>query len=194
MKVFINPGHDSSRYMTGQMVDCGAYNYDHDVCEAEIVLNIAVKVADYLKQAGGYEVEVLQSDNLAGEDNYSYYDSVCGCANRGKYDIFVSIHANSFVNNSVNGTETCIYGFGGTAEKLAECLQEQIVQSLGTVDRGLKQRKDLIVLKNTMMPAVLLELEFISNEDGCQKLMHRQDDFARAIARGISDFAESEVD
>ena len=45
-----------------------------------------------------------------------------------------------------------------------------------------------LVLKNTNMPAVLVELAFISNEDDEKILRNNQDDFARAIARGVTDY------
>ena len=46
----------------------------------------------------------------------------------------------------------------------------------------------LIVLKHTNMPAVLVETAFISNDDDANLLANNQDDFARAIARGITDY------
>ena len=71
---------------------------------------------------------------------------------------------------------------------LPPAVQSQIVQSLSTVDRGLKERPNLIVLKDTTMPAVLVETAFIDNEDDAALLTNNADDFARAIARGITDF------
>ena len=38
------------------------------------------------------------------------------------------------------------------------------------------------------MPAVLVEVAFISNEDDVQLLVNNQDDIARAIARGVTDY------
>jgi N-acetylmuramoyl-L-alanine amidase len=46
----------------------------------------------------------------------------------------------------------------------------------------------LIVIRNTDMPAVLVEMDFIDNDDGADLLIAQQDDFARAIARGITDY------
>ena len=71
---------------------------------------------------------------------------------------------------------------------LAECIQDQIVQSLGTVDRGVKERPGLAVLRETDMPAVLVDTAFITNKDDVQLLMNRKDEFARAIARGVTDY------
>ena len=58
------------------------------------------------------------------------------------------------------------------------------------VDRGVKESKKLCVLKHTDMPAVLVELGFINNDDDFFKLQNHKDDFARAIARGVTDYME----
>ena len=83
-----------------------------------------------------------------------------------------------------------IHSEGGRAEQLAECIQRQIVDSLDTMDRGLKERPELIVLRATDMPSVLVELAFIDNDEDVELLMTRQDDFARAIARGVTDYEQ----
>ena len=69
-------------------------------------------------------------------------------------------------------------------------IQRQIVDSLDTMDRGLKERPELIVLRATDMPAVLVELAFIDNDEDAELLMTRQDDFTRAIARGVTDYEQ----
>lgn len=79
---------------------------------------------------------------------------------------------------------------------LADCIRHQIVDALGTADRGSKGAKPgvngLYVLSNTGATAVLVELAFIDNEDDAQLLCEKQDEFARAIARGVTDY-EQEV-
>ena len=77
-------------------------------------------------------------------------------------------------------------------EKLAQCIQNQIVDALGTVDRGVKGAKPgvngLYVLSNTDAVAVLVELAFIDHACDAELLRSRQDEFARAIARGVTDY------
>lgn len=180
MKIFINPGHDRT-------YDCGAVNNNYGITEAAIAYDIGNKVAYYLNQVG-YETQVMQSDNL-------YYDSpytdrpypVCQAANDWNADIFVSIHCNA-ANTVANGTETIVYRYGGDSTTLATCIQDQIVNSLGTTDRGVKEMPGLIVLKHTDMTAVLVETAFIDNDNDALLLINNTDDFARAIARGISDY------
>ena len=176
MKVFINPGHCPG-------VDSGAVNPNSGMQEADVALAIGTLVQGYL-EAAGCEVQLLQSDNLM-------YDGegpcVCETANEWPADIFVSIHCNA-ASGDAHGTEVEIYPGSDESQKLGHCIQSQIVSSLGTVDRGLKERPGLIVLKHTDMPAVLVETAFIDNDDDANLLANNQDDFARAIARGITDY------
>lgn len=170
MKIFINPGHCPG-------VDSGAVSPNTGLQEADVALNIGNKVAEYL-QCVGYEVQVFQSDSLS---------EICDSANNWSADLFVSIHCNA-ANMVAQGTETLIFSLGGNAEKLAQCIQNQIVNSLYTIDRGLKIRPGLYVLKHTACPAVLAETAFIDNDDDAALLVDRQDEFAAAIARGITDY------
>ena len=105
---------------------------------------------------------------------------------------FISIHCNSVESPYAEGTETWYCSGSEAGRLLAECIQDQIVDSLNTVDRGIKVavpgKNGLYVLTNTDMPAVLVELAFISNEDDEKLLRNNQDDFARAIARGVTDY------
>ena len=179
-KVYINPGHDYN-------YDSGAVNPNSRLRECVVALKIGNLVKQYL-EAVGYECKLLQSDNL-------YYDSdhedrpvaVCADADYWGADVFVSIHCNAF-DGSARGTEVECYDKNGEGGNLAQCIQDQIVQSVGTVDRGVREMPKLIVLKHTDMPAVLVETAFIDNDDDAALLVDKEDDFARAIARGISDY------
>lgn len=176
MKIFINPGHCPG-------VDSGAVNAATGMQEADVALAIGNLVAGYL-QAAGCEVQLLQSDNLM-------YDGdgpcVCATANDWGADLFVSIHCNA-ANGIASGTEVEVMPGSDGSIRLGNCIQKQIVDSLGTVDRGLKERPNLCVLKNTAMPAVLVEMAFIDNDSDAELLANNQDEFARAIARGITDY------
>lgn len=179
-KVFINAGHKIG-------IDSGAVNPYTGLQEAVVAMNVSQLVKGYL-EAVGYEVELLQSNSLNGEDADWDNPSICDTANESGADIFVSIHCNA-ANRSAHGTEVEVYSYRSTeANKLGQAIQDQIVNSLGTVDRGLKERPNLAVLRYTDMPAVLVELEFIDSEVGVELLTNNQDDFARAVARGITDY------
>lgn len=187
MKVFINPGHDTT-------YDSGAVNPNSGLRECDVAAEVGALVVDYL-EAAGCECRILQSDNLAptrsGRSEYEDRQgaTVTETANNWGADIFVSIHCNSATNTSARGTEVECYG-GGEGEKLAQCIQSQIVDSIGTIDRGVKYMPQLLVLKYTDMPAVLVETAFISNDEDAELLASKTDDFARAIARGVTDYEQ----
>lgn len=184
MRVFLNPGHDPE-------YDSGAVNQGMGLRECDIAHDVGVLAAAYLEKAG-CEVRMLQSDNLNGESKCPDRQdaTVCGAANDWTADIFVSLHCNA-ANAVSRGTEICVYRIGGEAEKLAGCILHQIVNAVGTKNRGLKERPGLCVLRRTDMPAVLVEMAFIDNDSDARILRDRQDDLARAIARGVTDY-ESE--
>ena len=175
LRIFINPGHDMD-------LDPGACA--NNIREVDIALAIGEKLKKTMEVIG-YPCQLLQSDNLNGETKGK--PNVCATANNSGADIFVSIHCNSAANTSAKGTETLVYSTSGKAELLAKCIQTQIVNSLNMVDRGIKVRPDLCVLRETTMPAVLVEAAFISNQEDAYKLMYRIEEFANAIARGITD-------
>lgn len=180
MKVYINPGHDRE-------YDSGAVNPNNGTREADIAATVGEAVAGYLQDAG-CEVMMRQSDNLCWDSDYADRQdaAVCPEANQWGADIFVSIHCNA-ANTIAKGTEVECYG-SGEGERLAQCIQNQIVSSLGTVDRGVKYMPKLLVLRKTLMTSVLVEMAFIDQDEDCQLLTEKTDEFARAIARGITDY------
>lgn len=85
-------------------------------------------------------------------------------ANDIQADLFVSLHNNSAASHVV-GTETLYFPSttDQTSKNIANLVQNKIIQYCGTVNRGIKARSDLYVLKTTNMPAILIETGFISN-------------------------------
>lgn len=177
MKVYLNAGHAADGYP-----DPGACNEELGLEEWERAKVITDLVEKYLISAGVEVVGNLQADSLA---------YVVSEANDSDADIFISIHCNAF-DGSAKGTEVCVYPNSYVGKRLGQCVQNQIVNSLDMVDRGLKVRipgvNGLYVLTNTDMPAILVETAFIDNYDDGIKLRDRADDFARAIARGVTDY------
>lgn len=183
MKVFINPGHD-------KIHDSGATNDILGIRECDITYVIGALVEKYLNNVG-IETKNLQSDNLCNDTDYDDRPiAVCDLANNWGADLFISIHCNSFANPAANGTEVEVFSFNTQAHKLATCIQNQIVNSIHTTDRGVKEYPSLKVLKHTVMPAVLVETAFISNMEDAKKLIENKDAIARAIARGVTDYMQ----
>ena len=173
MKVFLNPGHAPDGNPDPGACGCG-------LRECDVAKSVADLVENYLVGAGVEVVGNLQDDSLY---------AVASAANESDADIFVSLHCNAF-NGEAHGTETCVHPCSARGKRLGNCIQRQIVDSLDTTDRGLKDRGELYVLKRTDMPAVLVELAFIDNEGDAALLRDNQDDFARAVARGVTDYEQ----
>ena len=142
MKIFLNPGH-----CVGS--DSGACGFGYT--EAEIVLDIANRVAEYLKVAD-CEVKVFQFDGLA---------EIVDVANYWNADLFVSIHCNAY-DSLAHGTESFYFENSVEGKKLAQSIQNQIVSKTGTLDRGIKPAH-FYVIRHTNCPAVLVETAFIDN-------------------------------
>lgn len=178
MKVFLNPGHDELNLKGMPDYDPGACNESLDLYENEIAFAVGQLAGKYLT-AAGCEVKLLQSESLSG---------ICRAANAWNADVFVSIHCNAF-NGAAHGVETLTYPDDIEGRRLAECIQYQILDTFeGLTNRGVKERENLAVLRGTDMSAVLVELAFIDHASDALLLRDRQDDFARAIARGITDY------
>lgn len=171
LKVFLNAGHAPDGNPDPGACGCGLREYDvaHDITDM---------VEHYLTNAGISVVGKIQSDSL---------EEIVNAANTSGANLFISIHCNAF-NGNAKGTEVCVHPSSIEGHRLGQCVQYQIVKALDTVDRGLKERGGLYVLKYTDMPAILVETAFIDNEEDAAKLRDKKDEFARAIARGVTDY------
>lgn len=181
--VFINPGHSRQG-----KPDPGAVNHILGLRECDIAESIGYKLSEYLFE-NDVNTITMQDDNLCGELGGA---SVCGSANTCGADVFVSIHCNAF-NGMARGFETLCYSEQSGGFRLAQKVHAGIALKLGTIDaempdRGIKERPDLAVLRETSMPAVLVELGFIDNPQDAWILEEKQDELARAICEGIMSY------
>lgn len=170
-KIFINPGHCVG-------IDSGACG--NGLKEAEVVLNVGKLVEKYL-QAVGLVTKVFQYDGLEG---------ICYDSDSWGADLFLSIHCNA-ATGTAKGTETFYCNGSEKGKVFASCVQNQLVKSLGTVDRGIKTNP-LYVTGHTKAPAILIELAFIDNPSDAKLLSEKFDEFSKAIARGVTDFLQTD--
>lgn len=167
MRICINAGHCYG-------VDPGAIG-QKGTQEAYITKLIASHTRRYL-QGHGYDVVSVSSKNLS---------EVCKTSNENNCDFFVSIHCNAAANKDARGTETFYWKSCEKGKKLAKAINDEIVATLGTRDRGIKENTTFYVIKHTKCTAVLVECEFISNLEGEKLLNEKTSIFAQAITRGI---------
>jgi len=169
--VVIDPGHGG--------VDPGAVGIG-GLKEEDIVLDVGLKVAQLLEQQGVRVVMTRQSDQ--GVD----LEPRVQIAESARADIFVSIHANalSMSRPDVNGIETFYSSPEGA--RLGRVIHDNMIQFSGMNDRGLKSAR-FYVIRNTSMPAVLLEIGFVTGAQDAPQLADPEwrSQMSVAIARGI---------
>ena len=176
--VVIDPGHGGP--------DPGAIGIG-GIRETDIVLEVSKIVKKLLSEKG---VKVMLTRKKEIDLDLSPRVSF---ANNTDADIFVSIHANASrgKRRDINGLET-FYFRGWRGRLLAKRIQKQILRvSPGSPDRGVKQGR-YYVIKNTKMPAVLVEIGFLTGRLDARRLektAHRKR-IAYAIAKGILEYLD----
>lgn len=106
-------------------------------------------------------------------------------ANEADVDYFISIHRNSFPeDNVVSGVESLVYDLSGIKYEMAQNINAQL-ETVGFVNLGVKARPNLIVLRRTEMPAVLVEAGFINSNTDNMLFDASFQAIAQAIADGI---------
>lgn len=168
--IAIDPGHGGR--------DPGAVGIG-GLSETDIVNPMSHRIKELLEQQG---VRVV----LTRETNRTVdLEPRVQLANRLDVNLFVSIHANaiSMSRPDVNGVETYYYQTGG---ELARVMHSHLLQATGGPDRGVRTAR-FYVLRNTRMPAVLLELGFVTGAQDAPRLANPayRERLSQAIARGI---------
>lgn len=181
--ITIDPGHGGS--------DSGAVG-PNGYTEKEGTFAISQKVASILNQSGAKVVMTRDSDVDVYGLNASARNELqarVDVGNNANSDIFVSIHYNAFVNPAANGTQTFYYGSSYQGQRLAQSIQEKMIEANGLRDRGISTC-NFYVVKHSYMPAVLIETAFITNYD--EEALLSDDEWqttmAKAIAEGINEY------
>ena len=113
-------------------------------------------------------------------------------ANREKAAYFVSVHCNAAGVDTARGIETFHHPSSKLGIPLAKSIQEEMVKATGFRDRGAKYHANLFVLNRTHMPAVLVELPFLTTpeEEAALKRVEVLLQFAEGISAGIKKWIE----
>lgn len=142
-------------------------------------LDLTLAVGDILKKNG---IDVYYTRTT---DEYETPFKKATDANNSGANLFVSIHRNSSENpNQYSGVETLVYSDTGLKAEVARNINNQL-EDAGFKNLGVDERKNLVVLKRTKMPAVLVEAGFINNDKDNYLFDEEFDSIAQAIADGI---------
>lgn len=168
IKVCIDAGHGGK--------DAGAVNGTR--YEKNDTLKIAKRLGKVLK-ANGIEVCYTRTTDI--------YDSPLTKAQKGnasKADYFISIHRNAATSSLANGTEVLICNTKSKKYEIANAICRNFVKN-GFTNRGVKMRTDLAVLNRTNMPAILVEVGFISCKQDNAIIDAKFASIVNSIARGF---------
>jgi len=175
--IIIDPGHGGT--------DSG--NTFGTIYEKDVVLKVS-KLVERKLAATGANVLMTRTDDV-----YPTLPDRVDFTNVNYGEIFVSIHANSVLNNTTaNGTETFYAMTSGDKQEsidLATFVNNQIVNDLKMRNRGVKNEQ-FYVIRNTIIPAILVELGFLTNSEDRAKLTddHYIELFAESIYKGIVEY------
>ena len=178
-KIFIDQGHNPGDINGG--AEGSGYR------EQDITYAVGIYLRDILLEDGRFEARTSRNspDEILGISNATSLAARVRAANEWGADYFVSIHCNANENPAVNGSEVYVYRLESVAGALAENVLTEMVAQVGTKNNGVRVNPQLYVLRRTQMPAILVELAYISNAADVQKLVNDQYAFAYGIYLGI---------
>jgi N-acetylmuramoyl-L-alanine amidase len=159
--------------------------------EKHINLCIAKKLQTYLEQGGATVFITRVDDSGLGKSKTGDMKARRQIANTSRADIFVSIHQNAFRNPTVHGAQTFYYNSSDNSQKLATSIQNRLREFADPQNKlKPKENDNYFVLKQTEMPAVLVECGFMTNYNERCKLQTDayQEKIAWSIYLGIVDY------
>lgn len=182
IKIFIDQGHNPYGPNTGAV--------GNGLVEQDINYEVGIFLKNLLENDYRFEVMVSRPtpDTVLGTSNSTSLQARVNMANNWGADYFISIHTNSNPNPNINGSEVYVYMENTPAYAMAEDVLNGIVNYVGTKDNGVRINRTLYVLRRTTMPALLVELGYLSNSSDAEKLLNDKYDFAYGIYMGILNY------
>ena len=179
IRVFIDQGHNP------QGANAGAEGFG--LREQDINYAVGMELARLLNSDPRFTARVSRTTptESLGTSNATSLQQRVYLANSWPADYFVSIHCNANTNPAVNGTEVYVHQQNTQAYWLAQHVLNGVVDAVGTRDNGVRINPSLYVLRRTAMPAILVELAYLTNGADALKLRDEQPAFAQGIYNGL---------
>jgi N-acetylmuramoyl-L-alanine amidase CwlD len=165
--IVLDPGHGG--------IDTGACGKRNSL-EKEINLEVALKLKTFLEMAGAQVLLTRNKDVFIGLYERCYF------ANYQKADLFISIHANSHPDPTIRGIEVFHYRGQKYSKKIAQKILNRLAKSTGLKPLRVKSAR-FVVIRETQMPSILIELGFLSNYQ--EESILKSSDFKEKAALGI---------
>ncbi len=180
IKIYIDQGHNPRGFNTG--AEGNGY------FEQDITYRIGVLLNRYFQDNPAFESRLSrpEPDTVLGTSNSSSLVARVNEANAYRADLFLSLHTNASVNPSANGSECLIYSTSSrVAYDVSVLILEQLTLITGLRNRGIVERPGLYVLRRTQMPAIVVEMGFITNAADAELMVNSPNLFALGIYRGV---------
>ncbi len=201
--VVIDPGHGGIFSGT-----CGYSGNKTGFCEETANLLVGLKVREALKDTDIKVIMTRDTDRAFSNQNASA-DMIermkaanRAVTNNNDNSLFISIHHNASPSNSyVKGLETYYYdgvnhydsayppdpmqmNYLSESKRLAETVHPKLISNLGSVNRGVRNNMSFFVIRSAQMPAILIELGYMTNRD--EEALIKTDNFQQKAAQAIS--------
>ena len=188
---FYGPWGD--KHMPLVVVDAGHGGFDLGACHAsceekDLALTTALLLKRYLNEKG-YRVILTRNRDL-----FIPLKERAEIANEAKSKLFVSMHYNAAKSPKAEGIEVYYFNKGDhlrieSSKKLATDVLSKLLHRTGAPSRGVKHG-NFLVIRETKMPAILIEGGFITSpkERAILKSRDYQEEIAQAVAEGIDHY------
>ena len=182
IRIFIDQGHNPGTVNAGASAN--------GLEEQAVNFEVGNMLADLLDQDCRFAVRTsrMYPQQVLGSSTASSLQTRVDMANAWGADYFISIHCNYNVSPAVNGSEVYVYQEPSIAWTLAQSVLENMVRTADTRDNLVRVNASLYVLRRTSMPAIVVELAYLSNPSDAQKLRDDPFSFAYGIYLGILQF------
>lgn len=182
IKIFIDQGHNPSLINAGAQVD--------GFLEANVTYEVGNYLAQLLNNDPRFEARVSRNnpDVVLGTTIRESLQERVQQANEWNADYFLSIHANANDNENIQGAEVYLYANDAKQERFARDVLDGMNDVTAIKDNGVRINPSLYVLRNTRMPAMLIELGYLTNAEDLQKLMNEPMAFSQGIYVGMNTF------
>lgn len=180
--IFIDPGHGG--------IDPGAVG--SRILEKDVDLAVAMHLGKLLEKHGARVVYSRTGDYELELEEGADVEARLKLMKESRPTIVISIHCNAFVSPAEYGAQTFYSTNHPQSRLLAECIQELLKKETNTY-REISSRLDHFILNHANVPAVTVELGFLSNPEEEMLLEDAayQEKLAEIIYRGILRFAQS---
>lgn len=179
IRIFIDQGHNP--------VNPNAGAEFNGIREQDINFQVGIRLAELLNNNPNFEARLSRptADTQLGTSTTTSLQARVYGANSWPADLFISLHCNISDIPTASGSEAFVYSTSSPAYTVATRILEGLHNQTGLPNRGVQATTNLYVLRATSMPAVLVEMGFMSNPTDLAMLTTDPQSFAQGIYNGL---------